>query len=163
TKTPENGYEPLTSEDLEYMASFPHILEITSANLGNFYVVHAGLNASLTLEEQNPNYVFSVERKSGREIRDGSTQDWFVEWNERQTQLRDSPGSQPYTVIYGHDAALGLQDNEYSIGLDTGCAKGKSLTGVVFPDRKFYSVNCEKPQNIAPRKINKPSPTHFKL
>ncbi|KAJ1652673.1 hypothetical protein IWQ61_007041 [Dispira simplex] len=106
------------------MASFPHILEITSTVLGNFYVVHAGLDANLSLEEQDPSFVYSVEGTDTSETDEGSTQHWFTAWNALQEQRRlNSNTYQPYTVIYGYDAELGLQNHSYTIGLDMGCVK----------------------------------------
>ena len=49
-------------------------------------------------------------------------------WNKYQRSL---PKKYRSTVIYGHDSKRGLQEEKYSIGIDTGCLKGGKLTAVI--------------------------------
>ena len=75
---------------------------------------------------------------------------WAKAWNEVQ---RGRPaGSGRTTVVYGHDARKGLNIQEYTFGLDSGCIKGGRLTALVFePDeaaetgvgRRLVSVPCQ--------------------
>jgi len=46
----------------------------------------------------------------------------------------------PEFVIFGHDARRGLQQEEYALGLDTGCVYGKQLTGIILPERHLVRV-----------------------
>ncbi|KAI0096991.1 Metallo-dependent phosphatase [Nemania sp. FL0031] len=64
---------------------------------------------------------------------------WAAIWTSYQTSLTTSqsqsqPQSQvrPTTVVYGHDAKAGLKMRRYAFGLDSGCARDRTLTGVVF-------------------------------
>jgi bis(5'-nucleosyl)-tetraphosphatase (symmetrical) len=49
------------------------------------------------------------------------------------------------TVLFGHWAALGLHLGRNVIGLDTGCAWGKSLTAIRLEDRQLF----EEPSELA--------------
>ncbi|KAI1122733.1 Metallo-dependent phosphatase [Nemania abortiva] len=60
---------------------------------------------------------------------------WAEIWTSYQTSLATSRGgshARPTTVVYGHDAKAGLKMRRYAFGLDSGCARDKTLTGVVF-------------------------------
>ncbi len=48
----------------------------------------------------------------------------------------------PEFVIFGHDARRGLQQEEYALGLDTGCVYGNQLTGIILPERHLVSVDA---------------------
>lgn len=54
---------------------------------------------------------------------------WWVEtWNEQQKAKSESDR---LTLVYGHDSKRGLQMEDYSFGLDSGCVSGKKLTALV--------------------------------
>lgn len=59
---------------------------------------------------------------------------WADSWERAQEELAAGASSSaaPTTVIFGHDAKLGLQKRNHSYGIDTGCAKGKDLTAMVY-------------------------------
>ena len=52
------------------------------------------------------------------------------------------------TVIYGHNSKRGLQKENYSLGIDTGCLKGGKLTAVVIESgrsdftHRLIQVDC---------------------
>jgi bis(5'-nucleosyl)-tetraphosphatase (symmetrical) len=53
---------------------------------------------------------------------------WAVAWNLWQAGLKKGDRT---TVVYGHDAKNGLNIQEFTIGIDTGCQKGGKLTALV--------------------------------
>lgn len=56
-------------------------------------------------------------------------------WGERYDGKR--------LVIHGHDSRRGLLDNRpFTLGLDTGCAKGGSLTGYLHEEDRLISVSA---------------------
>ena len=46
----------------------------------------------------------------------------------------------PMSVIFGHDAARGLQVRDHAVGLDSGCVYGGNLTALLLPERRLVSV-----------------------
>ncbi|KAL4722307.1 hypothetical protein ACLX1H_010658 [Fusarium chlamydosporum] len=53
---------------------------------------------------------------------------WTKLWNKEQKKL---PGPDRRSVIYGHDAKRGYQEDSYTFGLDSGCVKGNALTALI--------------------------------
>ena len=47
----------------------------------------------------------------------------------------------PEHVYFGHAARYGLQKHPFATGLDTGCVKGRKLTGMfITGDKELFSV-----------------------
>ncbi len=63
--------------------------------------------------------------------------DGYHPWFE--VPSRRPPGS---TVVFGHWSALGLHLSGSSLGLDSGCVWGRSLTAVRLADRRVFQVPC---------------------
>jgi hypothetical protein len=61
----------------------------------------------------------------------------FKEWNNEERRV----------VVYGHDSKRGLEVNEWSKGLDSGCVSGGRLTALVVGSgrrkEKLVSVKCK--------------------
>lgn len=65
----------------------------------------------------------------GVPIDDHSGERWTKAW-DRYQQRHVSKG-QRRTVMYGHDAKRGFTEGKYTVGLDSGCAAGGHLTGLI--------------------------------
>ncbi|EXL88055.1 hypothetical protein FOPG_01053 [Fusarium oxysporum f. sp. conglutinans race 2 54008] len=73
---------------------------------------------------------------------------WTDLWNSEQRKLR---GPDRRSVIYGHDAKMGYQEDSYTFGLDSGCVKGNALTALVIQAKEdggwkhsTHQVMCKK-------------------
>ena len=84
-------------------------------------VVHAGVLPGLPFELQKASTLMSIRtvRKSGRASDKGGS----ILWGARY--------SGPPHVVFGHNAAPGLQVHAWATGLDTGCVYGGRLTALV--------------------------------
>ncbi|KAM0753322.1 hypothetical protein T439DRAFT_195556 [Meredithblackwellia eburnea MCA 4105] len=66
-----------------------------------------------------------ISSKSGRA--------WHQIWTDFWDQCKkDDDSCESINLLYGHWASDGLQVKDYSIGLDSGCAKGNRLSAFVF-------------------------------
>ncbi|KAG6022643.1 hypothetical protein E4U41_002222 [Claviceps citrina] len=59
---------------------------------------------------------------------DHSGERWAKAW-DRYTSRRTKSARR--TVMYGHDAKRGFTKSKYTVGLDSGCVKGRSLTALI--------------------------------
>ncbi|MFT5357539.1 MAG: putative phosphodiesterase [Polyangiales bacterium] len=94
------------------------------------HVVHAGFVPGIELEAQDPHLMQNL-----RTLHDGAGssqrkgEPWAGQW----------PG--PELVIFGHDAARGLQRHAHALGLDTGCCYGGDLTGALIEGESLQLVS----------------------
>ncbi|KAL8716973.1 MAG: hypothetical protein Q9225_005745 [Loekoesia sp. 1 TL-2023] len=141
----------LASDQASYLASCPLILDVGHIpDLGRTVVVHAGLVPGVDLENQDPMGVMNmrtVDLKTHVPSRSHSGTPWFKLWNKHQLLLRAKDRS---TVVYAHDSRRGLQIDQYSKGIDTGCASGGKLTAFVVTirskkkaEQEVVSVQCK--------------------
>ncbi|KAL8420671.1 hypothetical protein RB594_003455 [Gaeumannomyces avenae] len=158
---PEEIARCLSTEQLAYLASLPHILRIGELGGGRFrgetVVAHGGLVPGLALGRQDPEAVMNVralhrktlrwsdERANPKEGEDH----WFTVWDWKQTLIEEAESrlelvrrsrddaaaaTAVRTVVYGHDSRLGLQLGSHHFGLDTRCSAGGQLTALVVAD-----------------------------
>lgn len=159
----------LGPEQAAYLQSCPVILRVgdVSAFRGEVVVVHAGLVPGVPLVNQDPssamtmrvidlrNYVPSRDHKPDRH-----SVPWTRLWNKVQKVIPNSQSrygqSAPHserkklvphmTVIYGHDSKRGLQLEQWTKGLDSGCVKGGKLSALVLSDggkHELVQVKCK--------------------
>jgi hypothetical protein len=88
-------------------------------------VVHAGVDPSAPLDAQSPQTLMrirTVRAKAGA----GGKRDvlWGAAWTG------------PPQIVFGHNAAPGLQLHPWATGLDTGCVYGGRLTALVLAERQ---------------------------
>lgn len=167
----------LNAEQIAYLESCPVILRVGFMKqlAGNLVVVHGGLVPGVPLEQQDPTAVMSMRSidlgthvPSKRSKSKGSVH-WIKLWNKYQRSLpagwTNFPSNDPetlkanesqLTVIYGHDSKRGLQLEQYSKGIDTGCVRGGKLTALVLSDggaMQTVQVNCQDHRNRRPLKV----------
>ena len=123
----------LDDQDWALLAALPFYLRLPALQA---IVVHAGLLPSVPLEQQDPELMMNMRtiRPDGtgsRRPKDGVP--WASLW----------PG--PELVLFGHNAAQGLQHHPYAIGLDTGCVYGGRLTACLLPEQRLVSVAARRP------------------
>ena len=149
-----NWTKQLSDEDVEWMADLPYTITIPSSYLQgdnnrdtndankqaekDVIVVHAGLLPNEALSDQRPKLMTTIRNVSHSDSPDKS--DDNEERIEHIAVAKAWKG--PEFVIFGHDARRGLQQEEYALGLDTGCVYGKQLTGIILPERQLVSVNA---------------------
>ncbi|ORY05854.1 Metallo-dependent phosphatase [Basidiobolus meristosporus CBS 931.73] len=136
-KTEHHRIASALSDDLfQYLESCSVILSVPQLSM---YVVHAGLNPYLSIDQQKSKDVMNmhsiVDHKPTK--KKGVGKPWWHLWN-----IEQSAHAHPKTVVYGHEASKGLNIREYSVGLDSGCVKGKKLSAMIFPERTLIQVKC---------------------
>jgi len=118
----------LNLREFNWLAQLPYY--ICSVDLGMLFV-HAGFQQKVKLMDQDPWVMMTMRsllpdgRVSARCI---YTQPWADRW------------AGPMSVIFGHDAARGLQVRDHAVGLDSGCVYGGNLTALLLPERRLVSV-----------------------
>lgn len=137
-----------TKSELSFMQQCPVILRVgTVPNLGALVAVHAGLVPDTPLKHQDPFHVMNMRTIDLKTRIPSSKHDgtpWETFWNHRQKKLHDHERT---TVIYGHNRKRGLNIQEYTYGLDTGCVSGGRLTALVVDGHgktELVHVNCKE-------------------
>jgi len=82
-------------------------------------VVHAGVDPRLPFDQQSPESLLNIRTVA---TRDGHRPLWGAAYNG------------PEQIVFGHNAAPGLQLHPFATGLDTGCVYGGRLTAMVLPE-----------------------------
>jgi hypothetical protein len=115
-------------QEFSWLQSLPYF--INSNDLGTLFV-HAGFQSHLKITEQDPWAMMTMRSvlPDGRvSTRCFQKHPWAGRWRG------------PMTVLFGHDAARGVQEYECAVGLDSGCVYGGRLSAYELPEKKFYSV-----------------------
>lgn len=98
----------------------------------DFIAVHAGLHPDYTLKETPPEILLNIRTLGKKSISSHDGIPWYNFYR----------GKKP--VIYGHWARQGLTVRENTIGLDTGCVYGRTLTAYILEEKKFIQVPAKK-------------------
>jgi len=138
----------LREKRIKWLKECPVILRVGKlGDMGEVIVVHAGLAPGVKLEKQDPFMVMNMRTiNDGVPSADGEGLLWIKVWNEYQKNLQKKDRA---TVIYGHDSKRGLQVEDYSFGIDTGCLRGNQLTAMVIEGghtnhkHKLVQVDCK--------------------
>lgn len=167
-QAPEGIARALTKEQLKWLQTFPLILRIGYVkHVGEVVAVHAGLVPGVPLEAQDPVAIMNmrsidlkthVPSKLHHHKHKGS-KPWFKIWGKYQRLLpamnKWSSSKKPdrrlfktqLTVVYGHDARMGLQLSRFSKGIDTNCARAGRLTALVMDEKgreHIVQIQCRK-------------------
>ena len=99
-----------------------------------FIVVHAGVVPEYTLDE-TPSKILTQIRY----------------WNQNNRQMDKYLGTPWYLlykgkklIVYGHWALKGLTIRSNTIGLDSGCVWGGSLSALILPEKTIIQVRAQK-------------------
>ncbi|KAH7355505.1 ser/Thr protein phosphatase-like protein family [Pyrenochaeta sp. MPI-SDFR-AT-0127] len=137
-----------TKSEISFMQQCPVILRVgTVPHLGSLVAVHAGLVPDTPLKHQNPFHVMNmrtIDLKTRIPSSKHAGTPWEKFWNHRQKKL---PEEKRTTVIYGHNRKRGLNIQEYTYGLDTGCVNGERLTALVVDGHgktEIVHVKCKE-------------------
>jgi hypothetical protein len=98
-------------------------------------VVHAGIDPALPFERQDPDTLMRIRTVAAPGGKRGQR---HVLWGQRYTG--------PPHIVFGHNAAPGLQLHPWATGLDTGCVYGGRLTAMVLAERQRV------PRSVAARR-----------
>ncbi len=109
-----------TKTDWEMLEGTPFYLELPEHDA---VVVHAGVDPSLPLALQKPDTLMRI-----RTVKDGKASD---RGESKGAHLWGELYKGPPHVVFGHNAAPGLQLHPWATGLDTGCVYGGALTGML--------------------------------
>jgi hypothetical protein len=96
-------------------------------------VVHAGIDPALPFERQGPDTLLRVRTVAARGGARGERQEL---WGMHYTG--------PPHIVFGHNAAPGLQLHPWATGLDTGCVYGGRLTAMVLGAGERVPVSVEE-------------------
>ncbi len=96
-------------------------------------VVHAGVEAGVAIDRMKPSTLMRIRtvEADGRVTRGGS-----AGRNARSPVLWGARYTGPPHVVFGHNAAPGLQLHRWATGLDTGCVYGGRLTALVLAEHQ---------------------------
>lgn len=129
----------LSAENLSFLEQLPLTLEIPELNV---LVVHAGVLPSVPVESTRPMDLMTMRKLDDELVPSNTgTRPWIDLWEG------------PQHVVFGHDAARGLQQTKFATGLDTGCVYGKRLTALVLPQFELVSVPSTMPDKFATAKL----------
>ena len=114
---------------LQWMENWPLYIEEK-----DFMAVHAGLAPGKHPRNSDPYTLLYIRTwdEKGETLGNDSHPPWYEFYKE----------SKP--VIYGHWAKQGLKIRYNTIGLDSGCVYGNSLSGILLPERKVFQVPARK-------------------
>ncbi len=117
--------ETLTDADFEWLAGLPYSIDFP---LDQLLVVHAGLVDGKSLEAHTPfelTEMRAVVHGEAHKLCADVAHQWARQYSGRMAGLGHRH------IVFGHDAARGLQLEQFATGLDTGAVYGKHLTCLV--------------------------------
>jgi predicted phosphodiesterase len=127
-------YDALTAEDWAYLESM--LLTYEEPEL-NIVFVHGGFLPNIPWQKQPPEVITRIQVVDGdgnaRKRADSPDSPWWA----------DLWGGPPF-VVYGHTPRPEVYKLKWSIGIDTGCVLGGSLTAYILPERRLLQVKARQ-------------------
>lgn len=165
----------LSDEQVQWLEQCPVMLKIDSVpGMGQVVVAHAGIVPGVDLEKQDPSMVMNMRtmdlkthvpsssRKGTQWAKVCTSFSLLIQsqanlcqmFDKHQSMLyntleksTDDPRAGTTTVVYGHDAKVGLNIRTFTKGLDSGCVDGGKLTALVIEEggkESVIQVSCRK-------------------
>lgn len=133
-ETDIDTFAKLRPADWEYLEQMPltHYVEEL-----NTVFVHGGFLPSEPWQKQPANIVTRIQSidRDGRPCKRADAPDaplWADLWNG------------PPFVVYGHTPRPEIYKLKWSLGIDTGCVMGGSLTAYILPEKRIVQVKARK-------------------
>lgn len=123
----KNDMGETVKEWVQWISSWPLYIEEE-----DFMVVHAGLVPGEHPRHSEPDFLMNIRTWDGKgeNIKDESNPPWYTFYKGEKL------------LIYGHWAKQGLMVRGNTIGLDSGCVYGKSLSGILLPERRIVQTSA---------------------
>jgi diadenosine tetraphosphatase ApaH/serine/threonine PP2A family protein phosphatase len=127
-------YDKLQPADWDFLEAMPLTFEEPDLNV---VCVHGGFLPGEPWQKQSAEVVTRIQvvDREGRPAKRAAAPTappWADLW------------SGPPFVIYGHTSRPDIYKLKWSVGIDTACAMGGSLTAYVLPERRFVQVKARK-------------------
>ncbi|CAH0482717.1 unnamed protein product [Peronospora belbahrii] len=144
--------ELFQADDVKFLQQLPFSLSLP--NHGDAIVVHAGVVPDIELKDQRPFDLYKM-RFVQREKAEDENSKWkalekkkFMSEEGGRPTMWAKVWKGPRHVYFGHAAAVGLQQESFATGLDTGCCYGRKLTACIIPSNKLVHVDAKKPYEV---------------
>ncbi|KAF9335147.1 hypothetical protein BG006_000748 [Podila minutissima] len=131
----------MTPQQYQYLAGCPLVLAVPrelSAKKVPVYVVHAGIDPAVGIQEQQPWVLMNV-----RNLLNDGTPNRQKKKGQGWAKAFNDGSARGMVLVYGHDAGRSLNVKEWSVGLDSGCVYGRALSGYVVETGQVYTVPCK--------------------
>jgi bis(5'-nucleosyl)-tetraphosphatase (symmetrical) len=121
--------DPDVQDWFDYIEAWPAFIEEK-----DFLVVHGGIVPGLDVKKTPVELLANIRTWDGvgECLNHPEDPSWYSLYKKDKL------------VVYGHWAVEGLNVRKNTIGLDSGCCYGNSLSGLILPNRKIVSVDAKK-------------------
>lgn len=127
-------YDQLRAEDWDYLQAMP--LTFAEPELNTVFV-HGGFIPGMPWQKQPAEIVTRIQ---------------VIDREGRPCKRSDAPGapawadfwSGPPFVVYGHTSRPEIYKLKWSVGIDTSCCMGGSLTAYILPEKRFVQVKARQ-------------------
>ncbi|KAF9960273.1 hypothetical protein BGZ70_008644 [Mortierella alpina] len=138
----------MTASQHQYLLSCPLIITLPrslSARKVPIHITHAGIDPAQDVDKQLPWVLENIRTlmQDGTPSSKKKGRSWAKIFNDLKVPHSDSAAAaEDFLLLYGHDAMRSLNVKRWSIGLDSGCVYGGSLSGYVVETDTIHSYTC---------------------